>query len=208
MSNNLATLNAKLARQLRDEAYAVWTTGEMDDLVTWAVADLWPTVPRYIDPTTTTITLVSGTYFYAIPSGIKRVTEVDWVDTAGNELGPVYGYQIVGEIEDGTGKIQVSPVYTDGSGGTLRIHGYGAYDTTTNLIQDRFVPLVLAIARGEAYRRMGADRAQFENWQDRAQVRNVSVNELILMTNEADAEARQLRQRLVKRTLPVVARRA
>jgi hypothetical protein len=207
LANDLSTLNSKLATQLRDTANATWASVERDDLLTWAVAGLWPTVARYIEPTTSIVTLVADTYFYALPTGVRLVTEVDWVDPSANELGPVTGYQIVGDAEDGTGKIQVSPTYVKLLG-TLRLHGYGVYDTTTNLIKDRHVPLVLAMARAEAYRRMGSDRARFKEWQSQNQAQNVSVNELILLTNEADREVMTLRRQLGKRMLPVLARRA
>jgi len=59
----------------------------------------------------------------------------------------------------------------------------------THLIPDDFVPLVLAKARAEAYRRMGSDRVAFENWQARNQKQNVSINELLGLIQEAESEA-------------------
>ena len=71
-------------------------------------------------------------------------------------------------------------------------HGYQTYDLTTNYIPDTLIPLVLAIARVEAYRRMAGSRSKFETWLAANQSQNVTVNELLLLINEADAEAQRL----------------
>src|SRR3989304_3842961 len=66
-------------RALRDESDPqTWTNQEKADLIRWAIADLWPRVSREIDQTATVnkITLVAGTYFYALPAGILAVSRV------------------------------------------------------------------------------------------------------------------------------------
>lgn len=195
MSNDLATLSSKLATALRDTTHSVWNSTEKDDLVTWAVDSLYPRFARILDPETTTVTLVSETYFYPLPSGVVEVSTVETYSGT-EEYGPLDGqaWQIVGDPYAGTGKLRVGPTIAE-TGYTVRMHGYGTYDVTTNFIPDQLVPLVIARARGEAYRRMGADRAQFLQWQASEQNQNMSVNELVLLINEADADAAQLESR-------------
>lgn len=197
MANNLATLSSKLATQLRDTAHETWNSTEKDDLVTWAVARLYPHLARRIDPTTTTVTLVTETYFYSAPSGVIEVEQIELVDADDVERGFLnpQAWHTVGD-EFSTLKIRVAPTiveaYVDG---TLRVHGYGRYDTSTNLIPDDFVPLVLAMARVEAYRRMGGDRAQFLQWQASEQNQDMSVGELLSLVNEAEVAEERLWRR-------------
>ena len=194
MANDLTTLNAKLTTQLRDTGTPlVWASTEKDDLLTWAIAGLWPRFSRPLDPTTSTVALVANTYFYALPAGVRAISRVDYVDANTIEFGPLNGrsWEIAGDAFYGTGKIHVSPAIV-AQLGTLRVNGYGVYDGTTNLIPDILVPLVLAKARAEAYRRMAGNRAKFEEWMSRNQTQNVSVNELLQMINEADNEMQRL----------------
>lgn len=197
MPNDLATLNGKLATALRDTSHAVWATGEKDDLLTYSLAVLFPHLSREILPTSAQITLVADTYFYSLPTGVMAVSRVDWIDTDSNEMGPLAGgsWEVVGSPVLGTGKLHVAPVIVD-QGGTLRLTSYGRFDLTTNLIPDDYVLYLLAVARAEAYRRMAGDRVKFEVWLAKNQKQNVTVNELILLLNEADAEAEKLRRQI------------
>lgn len=198
MANDLSTLNGKLATQLRDTSGTlVWASTEKDDLITWAVTGLWPRFSRPLDPTVTTVALVAGTYYYALPAGVKAVSRVDYYDANLVEYGPLHGrsWEIAGDAFYGTGKLHVSPAIAE-QGGTVRLNGYGIYDVTTNLIPDILIALVLAKARAEAYRRMGVDRVRFKEWLAKNQTQNVSVNELIHLINEADNEAIRLERSL------------
>lgn len=204
MSNNAAGLNAFLTTALRDSAYATWTTGEMDNLISWSVARLFPRFPRQIDASSGTaaeVTLVASTYYYGLPSGMVMCSRIDLKDASANYLGPISGraWEITGDPLLTTGKIHISPQIVDNYvGGKLVCHGYGRYDVTTSLIPDDLVPLVLARARAEAYRRVGADRERFKAWLSRNQSQNVSINELLQMINEADLEAKRLEQTSVR----------
>ena len=197
MANNLATLNTKLATQLRDAAYGTWTTGEMDDLLTWSTAGLYPRLARPIDPKAAAgaseITMVTSTYFYALPTGILEAFRLDRVGADATEYGPVSGaaWEITGDIHGGTAKVHVSPQLIV-NGDKLRVNGYGRYELVTNLPPDDYVPLILAIARAEAYRRVTADRERFKVWLARNQTQNVTINELLQFVNDADAEAIRL----------------
>lgn len=211
MSNDTATLRGKLTTALRDtdagDSTDVWSQTEKNDLLTYALASLYPHLSRELDASATTVTLVSGTYYYSLPAGVMAVSRVDWVDTDSNELGPIGpgSWELVGAPILGTGKIHVSPVIAD-QGGTLRLVGYGRFDLTANYIPDDYVLLLLAVARAEAYRRLAGDRVKYEKWLAKNQTQNVTVNELILFTNEADAEAQRLKRELRVWQKPVPAR--
>lgn len=194
MANDLATLSSKLATALRDTSHETWTSTEKDDLVTWAVDNLYPKFARVLDPETTTVALVTDTYFYDLPAGVIEVSTVE-LYTGTDEYGPLddQAWQVVGDPYNGTGKLRISPIIAD-TDYTVRLHGYGVYDTTTNLIPDTLVPLVLAKARVEAYRRLGADRANFLQWQTNEQTQNISVNELLQLMQSAQADVILLEQ--------------
>lgn len=207
MSNDLATLTTKLSTALKDTTNAVWSSAELNDILTWSLAELFPHISRPLDPTSETVTLVADTYFYSLPAGLLTLSRVDWVDTDSNELGPLASgsWEVVGDPLMGTGKLHVAPTIVD-QGGTLRLNGYGRFDLSNNLIPDDFVRLLLAIARAEAYRRLAADREQFKVWLQRNQTANVTINELVLLINEADAEAERIRRRVRVWQKPVPAR--
>jgi hypothetical protein len=207
VSNNAAGLNAFLATALRDTTYVTWPTGEMDNLITWSVARLYPRFSRPIAPSSATIALVSGTYYYNLPVSILSVSRVDLLDSAGNDLGPVSGraWELTGDLLAGSGQIHIAPRIAS-TAGTLKLHGYARYDVTTNLIPDDYVPIVLARARAEAYRRVLADRARFKTWLSRNQTQNVSVNELVQEINEADQEIIRLERQLRTWQKPVPGR--
>jgi len=196
MANALEDMRARLRTQLADTDDDVWDAGEKDDLLTWAVRRLNQRVNRPLDPDAAAqkITLVADTYFYAIDAGITHVNRIDMIDTASNEMGEILGWEVTGSLVSGTAKLHVSPRIVDQLG-TLRILGYGRYTLPATAasqalaIPDDYVTLVLALARGEALRRMVSNRAQFRQWQVHNQVENISVNELIQMVNEADVQA-------------------
>lgn len=217
-TNTLATLTAKLATALNDDgtadldedAFQTWNSTELDTIVGMSVATLYPRYCRLLDPTLYTITLVASTYFYNVPTGVVSVNRLDRVQSDGTEAGPVSGlaWEIVGDLNGGTAKIHVSPQIVDGFvGDTIRINGYGAYDTSSNPVSDSLSQLVLARARAEAYRRIAGDRTQFEQWLSRNQVQNVSVNELLQYVRDAQAEANRLEAALPRtQMIPVQAR--
>jgi len=203
----LDVLNQRLSVALHDQTYDVWDTEEMDTLITDAVAGLWPRLSRELPYSTSTITLVAGTYVYSAPTGALAISRIDWVSTASDELGPLANgnWEQVGDPLAGALKVHVSPTIAD-TGGTLRCVCYGRYDLTTNTVPNDYVPLVLAVARAEAYRRIASSRVRFQQWSGAEQVADTSINELMQMINEADSEA--MLQRRLRRTWqrPVPAR--
>jgi hypothetical protein len=269
MANDLAGLTQRLATALRDPTFTTWEPEELEDLLVWSLASLAPVVVRTLDPEKNTITLVSGTYYYALPPEVLRIYRVDHYNGT-SEYGILTGgiWEIVGDADSYGAKLHVSPT-TVVRGGTLRLNGYGRYrlgtvaaattlaataaaaatnlrlTAVTNLAvddlldvgttpervrvtsvgtsgaggtgvtitpalvtakasgqvvaevsqlpPDKAIPLILALARAEALRRMVGDRARFVQWAGSAQA-NVTVNELVLMLNDADREVERLRR--------------
>ena len=197
MANDLATLSSKLATALRDTTHETWNSTEKDDLITWAVAGLYPRIARTIDPDNVSaeVTLAADDYFYSAPSGTIEIESIDFIDTDGDEHGPLNDGQWATTGDPFTGlKIRVAPGIVDQLG-TLRVHGYGRYDTTTNYIPDDYVPLVIARAREEALRRVATERARFEQWMVQNQKQGVSLNEILQEIDEAERHAMRLEAR-------------
>lgn len=204
MANDLATLNAKLVTQLRDTAAPlVWASAEKDDLLTWAVASLYPKVSRAVRES---VVLVDDDDQYTLTT-VTSVSRVDLLDGDGNLLAPLPGgaWELWGDGITDSPTLFINRSYAR-TGWSLRVHGYGAYDLVTNLPPDVMVPAILALARAEALRRMITDRAKFAQWAKRNQLADSSVNELVLMVNEADANAREEMAKLKTWRKPVPAR--
>lgn len=189
MANDLATLNAKLATALRDTDNATWTSAELDDLLTWSAARLFPRLARSLRES---VTLVDDDDQYTL-SSLREVTRVDFLDSDGVLLMPLPDgtWELWGDGETSDPVLYINPVYAK-SPYTLRVHGHAPYDLVTALPLDRHVPLILAIARAEAGRREITRRMNFKQWMNENQTQNVTVNELVLLVNEADAEAARL----------------
>lgn len=207
MANDLATLRGKLDVQLGDTSHETWDQAEKEDLITWAVRSLYPRRARVV--AAPIWPLDPETEDYAVPSGMREVNRVEWAKVSTNHLIarlPGDDWYIYGDPMAGVLMLWVSRHYTS-SDYYLVLHGYGIHDFGENQIPDDWVPLVLARARAEAYRRTAGDRTRFEQWLASNQTQNVSVNELLQFIQDADDEAGRL-DRMLPRTqrLPVPGR--
>ena len=149
-------------------------------------------------------------YRYHLNESITHVTRCDWISEDGNtEYGALDGqsWEVLGNTDDDNALLYISPIIVE-QGGTLRLHAHNQYGTAANYIPERLVPLVIARARAEAYRRLAADRQKFKAWLSRNQEQNVTINELLQMINEADNEALVLDRSQKSWQKPVPARRA
>ena len=149
-------------------------------------------------------------YRYHLHDSIAHVTRCDWLSEDGNtEYGALDGqsWEVIGNPEEDNALLYISPIIVE-QGGTLRLHAHIQYGTSSNYIPERLVPLVIARARAEAYRRLAADRQKFKAWLSRNQEQNVTINELLQMINEADNEALVLDRSQKSWQKPVPARRA
>lgn len=200
MSNSLATLNGYLDTALNDASDMTWASAEKNNVIDWAVAMLWPRVSFPTDPTSTTLSLVAGTYFYELPADdgtIMAVSKLGLVADDDTELGFLTSsWEIVGDVyaTASAPQIHISPVIVDSyAGGVVRVYGYCRFDTSAALIPDEYVPPVLATARAELYRRVTGDRTRFKAWLSRQQTQNVSENEALSMVADAQRDADRLR---------------
>lgn len=203
--NNLGTLRVQLDTQLRDLDHAVWGQTEKEQLLINSVARLYPRVVRHI---VVNVPVTENTYTYELDENLRNVFRVDVLNAASEmthvlpngswELWGTTGGSEALTLHVARGMAQSNTIF--------RVHGYGRYDATNNGIDDSLVPLVLARARAEAYRRLGADRIKFENWLASNQTQNVSVNEMLQLINEAEREAEFLERQSWTIKKPVPAR--
>lgn len=194
MTNNAAYFNSALQLALHSTWASgdSWTTAEIDAIVAWAILGLYPRHSRALDPALTTITVLQDVGVYGLPDGVLAVSRVDrWV--GGVDTGPVFGgaWELTGDVQADSGNLHIGLGVVQ-VGDILYLHGYGRYDAVTNLVPDSLVPLVLARARAEAYRRVAADREKFKAWLVRNQTQSTSINELLQFMSDADADARRL----------------
>jgi len=205
MANNLATLNTALATKLRDTGYAVWATGEIDSLLTWAAASL---APGIVERDAVDVALTADTALYTVTNWVS-INRIDLYDgnpaTAGSNLITVLAdgsWELLGDINSPASRsLYINPIYAT-TGYYVRLHGYKVFDLVTNLPSDNLVPLILAIARAEALRIMAGKRAQSTQWAALNQKESISVNELMQMIQEAEGEAQRLRRMFHVRQMP------
>lgn len=212
MPNDLATLRGKLDVQLNDATHVTWTQAEKEELVTQAVNGLYPRFARPFSKPIYPLTLDRETY--PAPAGMMEVYRV--------ELGEVVSDELVQVLDTGTWytfnnpltdelEIFVNKRYSDPDYYYI-LHGFGRYTLTSGqtpdeLIPDALVQKVLADARVEAYRRLIGQRARFLQWQASNQQQDVTINELLALTQEAQGEAERLGARMPRTSRrPVPAR--
>ena len=198
MANDLATLRGKLDVQLSDSDNATWTQAEKNELITEAVANLYP---RFARPFAYPIwPLTADRENYNAPTGMLEVYRIEVGEVATDLLvrvldnGTWYTYD---DPLTGSLKLFINGRYSDPDYYYI-VHGVGRYDlaTAANYIPDDLVSMVLATARAEAYRRVAGQRARFLQWQAKSHQQDVTVNELLALTQEAQADAERLRARL------------
>lgn len=194
MANDLATLRGLLDVQLSDEDHEAWSQTEKETLVTQAVNGLYPHFARPMSEPISPLT--ADTENYNAPTGMREVYRIEVGEEATDLLirvldGAWYTYD---DPLTGNLKLFVNKQYSDTAHYYI-VHGFGAYDLSDNLIPDTLVPVVLASARAEAYRRTIGSRARYEQWAAASHEHDVTVNELLALTQEAVADAERLRLR-------------
>lgn len=203
MSNDLATLTDKLETQLGDTDNAVWASTELNDLITWATEELFLYRPRVARES---VTLADDDDQYTL-STLHTVYRVDLIDGDDQLLMPLPAgsWETWGDGQESGMTLYINPTYAR-TGWSLRVHGYAPYDLTSNYPPNRVVPLILATARAEAYRRLIGERARYEQWAQGNPRSNTSMNELIQNVNNAEQEADRLRSTLRVFSRPVPAK--
>jgi hypothetical protein len=214
MANDLETMRQRLRDALYDVDDVTWNAGEKDDILQMAVRRISQRLPRPLDPTAAAykITLVTGTYYYAVPADVITVERLFYIDGGDNPIGYMQaGFEVVGDITTGNAKLHIAPVNVE-RGGTMQIGGTGRYtlvtqaSAQTSAIPDDYIPLIIAWSVAYSLRRLLVDRARFRQWQNTNQTQNVSINELSQMVSDADRQADQEWVGLKRWGKPVIGR--
>jgi hypothetical protein len=166
----LSDIRTQVARDLRDSSNNTWSTTELNDLINQgldALADFYP-----LEIVSTFATVSSGVFSYSA-SSFTNVYRVDIYSSAGSYTGtlpagigdgPDSGWELHG------GVIYLPPNWTLDAGSTLTAFGYGRYiqlsaDTSTTDADTAGVNAVRIFCQAEAFGRLLADRAAFQQWQ-------------------------------------------
>lgn len=196
-------LKTTLALALRDSANAVWTTGELDTMLTYALNKVNMSRSRYVRDT---IALVADQDNYTL-TNVYTVTRIDLLDSDSKVVRTLSPgtWEVWGDNNSAAQIIYLNPSYAV-AGYSIRVHGYGPYDFTTNTPDSMMQSVIVAVARAEALRRLSNDRQKFRQWAQTNPRGDTSMSEAIQNLNEADSEASNLlRQvKLIKR--PTVGR--
>lgn len=207
MANTQSVLVDLLRTALRDASDATWPETEKQSLVDRAV-DACPLRPLL--RTDVMFPISDGDHSYGIDPTVASISRIDLtLDGAPAGSIPSGLWEVTGDLSTGNAEVTIDPsTVTRLSGRTAQVIGHGRYDTASHPVPDDFVPFVIAHARAEAWSRMVSDRARFRNWEVSEQTLNVSVNEVVLMLNDAQREREREQSRIFRFRKPMPARRA
>lgn len=191
-------LKPTLKTALRDTSNEIWTDAELDTILGYALDQVNQVRQRQVRDT---IALVNDQDTYTL-TNVYSVNRVDLLDSDSKivrVLAPGT-WEVWGDNESPGQTLYINPNYARATY-SLRVHGYGPYDFTTNTPNTLMQSVIVALARAEALRRLSNDRARFRQWAQTNPRGDTSVSEAIGMVNEADAEANRLLRsiKLIKR---------
>jgi hypothetical protein len=198
-------LKPKLRTQLSDEDAAdyVWTDTELDAILGYALDETNRVRPRVVSDV---IALTANDDTYVL-TNVYEVFRVDLLDSNDKLIMPMpHGtWEVWGDNQTAGQTLYINPRYTF-QDYSIRVHGYGPYDFTTNTPPTQVQQAILALSRAEAYRRVTGERARYEQYSTANPRGDTSMSELLGLTNEADSEAQRLLSniRLIKK--PTVGR--
>lgn len=182
----------------------VWSTEELEFLCESALAQVNDVRPRSVRDI---VALDPDDDQYAL-TNVYSVTRVDWLDSNDKVIMklPPNSWEVWGDGVSGAQTLFVTSAYTRDSF-SVRVHGYAPWTWSATDFPFEVQQLIIAIARAEALRRLVHERSRFRQWATSNPRSDVSVTELLSMTNEADNFARELKSnlRVIKR--PVQGRR-
>jgi hypothetical protein len=191
-------LKPTLEIALSDESNEIWTTTELDTILSYALAMANQVRQRAVRDT---IALVDDQDSYTL-TNVVSITRVDLLDEDNKlvRVLPNGSWEVWGDNSTTGQTLYINPIYAR-TPYQLRVHGYGPYDYTTNTPDTTMQTAIVALARAEALRRLATDRARFRQWAQSNPRGDVSTNELIQSVNEADAEAQRILRsiKLIKR---------
>jgi hypothetical protein len=144
---------------------------------------------------------------YAL-TNVYSVHRVDWLDANDKVIMqlPPRAWEVWGDGETEAQTLWVSNAYTRANF-SVRVHGYAPWEWSATPFPYQVQQMIIALARAEALRRLTHERSRFRQWASSNPRSDVSVTELLSMTNEADNYARELLSQLRIIKKPVVGRR-
>ncbi len=197
----LADLETYCARDLRDTGNATWSTSELDDLINQGIDALADVYPKEIVQTIGTV--AANTYSYAA-SSFTNIYRLDIYTSDGSYRmtlepgigdGPNSGWELHG------GVVYLPPSYAWTAGDTLQAWGYGRYlqlsaSSSTTDLDASGVWAVRVFVQAEAFGRLIADRAKFQQWQSSSNNTDVTALGLAQLAAGARQRWREERNRL------------
>jgi len=200
----LANLETYVARDLRDTTNAVFSTAEIDDLINQGINALSAFYPKQIVQTIGTVS--AGVYSYSA-SSFTTIYRLDIYSSSGSyksTLAPYIGDSPNSGFELHGGVVYLPPLVTYTAGDTLRAFGYGGYvalsvSSATTDLDASGEWAVRVFAQAEAFERLLADRATFQQWQ--SSPGNTDVSAMALATLARAARQRWLTQQQRLRSL-------
>jgi hypothetical protein len=194
-------LKPTLETALSDEANSIWTTAELDTTLQYALDQINMVRQRQVRDT---IPLVTDTDSYTL-TNVYSVVRVDLLDSDNKVVRTLAPgtWEVWGDNLSAGQTLYINPAFAR-TGYSIRVHGYGPYDFTTNTPDSMTQATIVALARAECLRRVMNDRARFRQWATSNPRSDSSVGELIGLLNEADSEAQRLLRsiKLIKRPAP------
>lgn len=182
----------------------VWSTTELEFMLESALARINAARPRSVRDE---IALTADDDQYALVN-VHTVHRVDWLDSNDKVIMqlPPRAWEIWGDNETEAQTIWVSTAYAR-TNFSIRVHGYAPWEWSATAFPYQVQQMLIAIARAEALRRLTSERSRFRKWASSNPRSDVSVTELLSMTNEADNYARELLEKLRIIKKPVIGRR-
>lgn len=182
-------LGPALETSLRDTTNLVWGASEIDAILGYALEETNRVRPRVVKDV---IALVDAQDTYTL-TNVYTVFRVDLLDASSRVVFPLGNgsWEVWGDNVSAGQTLYINPSYAKTSY-SIRVHGYGPYDYTTNTPPLQVQEAILAVARAEAFRRVASERARFEQYASASPRADVSVNELLGQINNAEQEAKRL----------------
>ena len=182
----------------------VWTTEELEFLCENALAMVNDYRPRAVRDT---IDLIADDDQYQL-TNVYSVHRVDLLSPTGRVVMqlPPRSWEVWGQGNEANQTLWIANLYARDDY-AVRVHGYAPWTWSATDFPYEVQQCIIAVARAEALRRLVHERSRFRQWATSNPRSDVSVTELLSMTNEADNYARELLQRLRTIKKPVIGRR-
>lgn len=201
MTTLLSDLITDVSRDLRDTGNAVWSTSEITDLINQGIDALGEFYPKEVQDYGTVV-IVAGTFTYALPSGFSSIYRIDVWSTSDSYKsvldhtrpydGPNSGWDLHNSV------LYLPPSLPLLGGDKLRIFGYGpwtqlAATSSTTDLDTSGIWAVRVFCQAEAFQRLVASRADFQQWQVASN--NTDVSAAVMMSMAVQARARWTEQK-------------